>query len=132
MTKTITQSITFKNTSVEKLFSIYMDRKKHSAATGGEAKINSKVGTSFSAWDGYINGKNLQIVKNVLIVQTWRSADFSTSDTDSIFMLAFEKKGKNAVVHMVHGNIPEHQYEGLKKGWNDFYWKPWKKYLAKN
>jgi hypothetical protein len=32
---------------------------------------------------------------------------------------------------MVHANVPDHQAAGVKSGWNDFYWTPWKKYLAK-
>jgi hypothetical protein len=32
---------------------------------------------------------------------------------------------------MVHANIPKRYVKGIKSGWNDFYWKPWKVYLSK-
>jgi hypothetical protein len=30
---------------------------------------------------------------------------------------------------MVQANVPSEHMQGLKKGWDDFYWEPWKKYL---
>jgi activator of HSP90 ATPase len=130
MAKTILQTVVFKKTTPETLYDIYMDAKKHSKATGGTAKISDKAGSSYSAWDDYITGKNLQLVKGKMIVQSWRSSEFKSSDLDSIFILQFEKKGNDALVHMVHANVPDHQYAQVKGGWNDFYWKPWKKYLS--
>ncbi len=129
MTKTILQTVVFKNTSPETLYGIYMDSAKHSKATGGKAKITAKAGSGFTAWDGYITGKTLQLVKGKMIVQSWRNPDFKTGDIDSTLILQFEKKGNDALVHMVHANVPNSEYAGLKSGWNDFYWKPWKKYL---
>ena len=129
MAKTICQTVVFKNTTPEMLYTIYMNAKKHSKATGGAAKISSKVGSSYSAWDGYISGKILHLIKEKMIVQSWRSSDFKANDLDSTLILWFEKKGKDAVINMVHANVPDHQYAGLKGGWDDFYWKPWKKYL---
>ena len=64
-----------------------------------------------------------------MIVQSWRSGDFKPGDLDSTFILQFEKKGKDTLIHMVHANVPDHAYKGIKSGWNDYYWKPWKKYL---
>ena len=130
MAKTILQTVIFKNTTPETLYGIYMDSGKHSKATGGKTKISAKIGSSYSAWDGYITGKTFQLVKGKMIVQSWRSGDFKTGDLDSTFILQFEKKGKDAIVHMVHANVPQHAYAGIKKGWDDFYWKPWKKYLT--
>jgi len=49
MAKTICQTVAFKNTTPETLYSIYMDAKKHSEATGGAAKISTKIGSPYSA-----------------------------------------------------------------------------------
>ncbi len=130
MSKTIRQKVLFKNTSPKALYELYMDSKKHSAATGAPAKISAKEGGDFSAHDGYINGKNLHLAKDQLIVQSWRGADWDKSDQDSVFMIRLEKKGKDTVLHAVHTNVPEKQAEGINKGWHDHYWKPWKKFLA--
>jgi hypothetical protein len=51
-----------------------MDSKKHSIATGAPANISPKERGRYSAHDNYIKGKNLQLVKNKLMVQTWRES----------------------------------------------------------
>jgi activator of HSP90 ATPase len=131
MTKTITQTVVFKNTKPEMLYSLYMDEKKHSAAIGAPVKITQKEGAKYSAHGNYITGKTLQLIKNKLIVQSWRSADFKKTDMDSVFILLFAKQGNDALLQMVHANLPEQQYKAIKDGWNVYYWKPWKVFLMK-
>ncbi|MBK9541269.1 MAG: SRPBCC domain-containing protein [Bacteroidetes bacterium] len=129
-TKTILQTVRFKNQDVSKLYQMYLDSKHHSLLTGGgKAKISAKTGISFSAWDGYIIGKNLELIKNKLIVQTWLAADWENPNTPSVLILLFEQEGKDAIISMTHSGVPIEHAEGIKKGWDDFYWKPWKVYL---
>jgi activator of HSP90 ATPase len=131
MPKTLTQTITFKNQKASSLYAMFLDSKQHTMLTGGvAAKMSSKVGAKFAAHGGYIKGKNLQLVKNRLIVQSWRSRDWTANDLDSTFILAFEQKGKDVVLTMVHANIPDKQAAGIKTGWTHFYWRPWKEYLS--
>ena len=129
MPKTIVQKIVFKNTTAKALYDLYMDAKKHSLVTGAPAKISSKEGSKYSAHGGYITGKNLQLVKDKLIVQSWRAEDWNQEDIDSTFIIFLETKGKDVIVHATHANVPDGQIGSLKSGWNDYYWKPWKKYL---
>ncbi len=130
MAKTINQKVLFKNTPVSILYNTYMDAKKHSESVGVVAKIQKKEGTRFSAHDNYVTGKNLQLINNKLIVQSWRASDWSRSDIDSTFRLSFEQKGNDGIIHMVHANVPDKHFAGVKNGWEDYYWKPWKKYFA--
>lgn len=129
MPKTITQALVFKNASPSQLYKLYMDAKLHTQMTGGLAKISAKVGAAFSAYGGYCFGKNLHLEKDRLIVQTWRSTDFKKTDADSIFSILLEPSGKDTVLYMTHANLPDGEAEGVKKGWSDFYWEPWKQYL---
>src|SRR3972149_12205989 len=73
--KTIKQKVAFKVKSRE-VYEALMNSKKHSAFTGGKAKISGRVGGSFSVYDGYATGKNLKLVKDKTIVQTWRASDW--------------------------------------------------------
>lgn len=125
----LTQKIKFKGINPEKLYEMYVSAKLHSKACGGEASIKPKVGSRFTAWDGYIEGTNLYFEKGKTIVQSWRSSDFEHEDSDSILVLNFYREGKDGVILMSHAGVPDHQYKALKKGWDDFYWKPWKKFL---
>jgi activator of HSP90 ATPase len=130
MPKTLNQKIIFKNQQVSRLYSMYLDSKEHTRLTGNnKAKISAKEGAAFSIYDGYSFGKNLQLVKNKLIVQSWRASDWNKTDIDSTLILSFEQKGKDAVINMVHANVPNNQAASLKEGWNDFYWKPWRECL---
>lgn len=127
---TIIQKEVFKNTTRESLYKLYMNKKLHSLVTDGPVEISDKVGSKFSAFGDYISGKNLMLVKNQLIVQSWRGSDWNKKDPDSLFMLSLEQKGKDAVLNMIHANVPDDKEEDLSKGWKDFYWKPWKQHLA--
>jgi activator of HSP90 ATPase len=130
MAKTIIHEIVFKNAAPKDLYDLYMNAKKHSIATGAPAKITAKEGAAFSTHDGYISGKNLRLVKNKLIVQTWRAVSWDKTDSDSIFSIFLEPKGKNTVLYAIHANIPDKHEAGIDKGWYQHYWEPWKKYLA--
>ncbi len=71
MAKTLTQKIIFKNAKPE-TFDMFLNAKHHAAFTGGgTTKIIAKEGVKFSVYDGYITGKNLQLVRGKLIVQSW-------------------------------------------------------------
>jgi activator of HSP90 ATPase len=129
MPKTIVKKIFYKNTTPKDIYELYMNAKKHSMATGASAKISAKEGTNYSAYDGYIKGKNLQLVQDKLIVQTWRAQGWGKEDIDSTFIMNLLPKGKNVEVHAIHANVPDNELESLKKGWHEHYWEPWKKYL---
>ncbi len=130
MSKTIVQKVVFKNTAPKDIYDLYMNAKKHSIATGAPANISVKKGGTYSAHGGYISGKNLQLVKDKLIVQTWRAQSWDKNEIDSTFIIYLEPKGKDTILHSIHANIPDKYVESINKGWHDHYWKPWKKYLA--
>jgi uncharacterized protein YndB with AHSA1/START domain len=53
----------------DEVYEAYVNPKKHSAFTGGRATCDPRVGGEFTAWDGYILGKNLKLEKGKRIVQ---------------------------------------------------------------
>ena len=127
--RTIIQKIKFK-AGPGILYELYMDSKKHSLATGGKAVMSRKVGGTFSAYGGYIKGKNLLLDPGKMIVQSWRGMEWTKKDRDSTFVLIFEKTKGGGLVTMVHANVPDRFAKHLAKGWKDHYWKPWVRYLA--
>jgi activator of HSP90 ATPase len=127
---TIVQKVLFKNTTRESLYKLYMNAKMHSIITDGPVEISEKVGSSFNAFGGYIKGKNLQLIKNQLIVQSWRGADWDPKDSDSAFLLSLEQKGNDVMLNMIHANVPDGKEKDLDKGWYDHYWNPWKQHVA--
>ena len=131
MAKTITQKIVFKNAKAGSLYDMFLNAKQHRAITGGNpAKISSKEGSSFSVHGGYVVGKNLRLIKGKLIVQSWFGSDWDKNELDSILILRFDQQGKDAILHMTHANVPDKNADGIRKGWTEYYWKPWKELFS--
>ncbi len=128
MSTTIRQTVAF-DAPPHAVFEALLDSKKHAAFTGSKASISRKVGGKVSAWDGYIEGKNLRIEKDKVIVQSWRSTEFRDSDPDSQVMFHFSKKGTGTRLIFVHSKVPDRLAEDFRQGWIDNYWVPLKEYL---
>jgi activator of HSP90 ATPase len=108
------------------LFEMYMDSAKHTAATGQPAKISRRAGGRFTAFGGALWGRNLLIIPNQMIVQAWRSTGWKRGDSDSILVLQFSKAPGGSQVDLVHVNVPVQDHQGVTKGWEKYYWTPWK------
>jgi activator of HSP90 ATPase len=102
----------------------------HSAMTGAEATASDKEGGSFTAWDGYITGRNLTLKPEWCIVQAWRTSQFSESDPDSRLELCIHPSGVGSELLLIHTNIPPDQAAGYETGWVDHYFEPMKKYFS--
>ncbi len=128
MATTIRQTVTF-DVPPHAVFEALLDSRKHAAFTGQKASISRRVGGKMSAGDGYIEGKNLRIEKDKIIVQTWRTTDFREGEPDSQVMFHFSKKGEGTRLMFVHSKVPDRLAEEFRQGWIDFYWVPLKAYL---
>jgi activator of HSP90 ATPase len=121
---------TYHNATPADLYELFMDSAKHSAATGMPAKISRSVGGKWSAFGGRICGKNLALLPNQIIVQTWRSTAWKEADPDSILVAQFEKSASGgATIYLTHVGVPEYDRKGVTQGWIKYYWDPWRKYL---
>jgi len=128
-TKTIRQSATFK-ASAHEVYEMLMDSRKHTDFTGEKAKISRAVGGGFSAYDGYITGSNLELVPDRLIVQSWRGSDWPEGHFSKATFSLAEVGGRTRLTFRQSG-VPEDQYEDIKQGWRDYYWRAMQEKLAK-
>ncbi len=115
----------------DEVYDAFMDAKKHSAFTGSKATCDPKVGGEFTAWDGYISGRNLELVKGKEIVQEWLTTDWPDSFPPSRLELTFKEAKRGTEISMIHSNLPADHVDDLAEGWNEFYWKPLKEYFTK-
>jgi len=130
MLKVVRQSVVLP-ASPEKLYAQYLNRKAHGAIAGGKVAVGARPGARFRAFGGALTGRTLQTVPGRLIVQAWRSTKFHKGDGDSTLVLRFSSAGRNrGRIDLVHVNMPTQDYDGVRKGWPKFYWKPWRKLLA--
>lgn len=127
MSKILTQKVVFK-TSPHDVYEALLDAKKHSAFTGAKAKIDREVGGKFNAWDGYIEGENLELVTDKKIVQKWRASDWAEGKYSTVtFELSAKKDG--CELTFAQTGIPPENYDEIEQGWVDFYWQPMKEWF---
>jgi activator of HSP90 ATPase len=127
---TITQKVIVSATPDE-VYNALMDSKKHSEFTGSKAEGKSIVGSEFTAWDGYIHAKILELEKGKRIVQEWVTTEWPEGFPPSKLELTFKDLGGKTEIIMVHADVPLSQEADLRQGWIDFYWEPLTDYFEK-
>lgn len=126
-TKTIKQSANFK-ASAHEVYEALMDSKKHSQFTGGKASISRNVGGKFTVYDGYAEGKNLELITDKKIVQFWRASDWPEGAESKVtFILTATKTGTKLTFTQV--GVPIECAKDIAQGWQDYYWEPMKEML---
>jgi len=118
--KTPRQTVTFKAPPIV-IFEMLMDSRRHAKFTGAKARISRKIGGRIMAYDGYIDGLNLEIVPNRKIVQSWRGSDWPKGHySKATFALAKVKGGTRLT--LIQSGVPDDQVEPIKEGWKEHYW----------
>ena len=117
--------------SPKEVYEAYVDPKKHSEFTGTKATGKPVVGGKFTAWDGYIFGKYLELDDGKRVVQEWTSTDFPKGSGPSRLELCFNEVPEGTELVMVQSNVPEEQADEAAEGWKEWYWNPLKEYFSK-
>ncbi|UCB47514.1 MAG: SRPBCC domain-containing protein [Spirochaetota bacterium] len=116
--------------SPDTIYTAWLSSEEHSKMTGGSARVSSKAGDTFEAWDGYIQGKNLELEPPKRILQKWRTTEFEDSDDDSLLEALLEPEGDETRITIHHSNLPDHGIQ-YQQGWIDNYFIPMKEYFRK-
>lgn len=120
--KTIHQMANFKAQPAQ-VYKLLMDSKLHAEFSGSAAHINPKVGGKISAYDGYIEGKNIDLIPNKLIVQEWRGTDWPEG-VWSVATFALAKTPSGTKLTFTQTGVPVDHAADIAQGWKDFYWTP--------
>jgi activator of HSP90 ATPase len=123
-TKNIRQYATFK-ASPHDVYETLMDSKKHGKLTGSKASVSRKVGGKFSIYEGEIEGKNLKLVPDKKIVQSWRYSDWPAGHfSKATFALEAVVGGTRLAFTQI--GVPAELRDDVAQGWRDYYWSPMK------
>ena len=114
-TGTIRQKVVIAATP-EKVYEAYMDSRIHSRFTGSKATVSPRVGGRMTAWDGYITGKNLELVKGRRIVQEWSTSEWPEGYPPSILTITLRRSGNGTELTMVHSKVPRSQLKEYLEG----------------
>ncbi|MFY0642849.1 MAG: SRPBCC domain-containing protein [Bacteroidia bacterium] len=118
------------NASPKDVYEAWLSSDKHSKMTGGLAQISSNVGESYTAWDGYIEGRNILLQTNERIVQSWRTSEFHVEEEDSQLEIILEDHNGETELTLIHTNVPEHGEQYIQ-GWEDNYFLPMNEFFSK-
>jgi activator of HSP90 ATPase len=117
------------NTTTKNIYTTWLNSDGHTNMTGGEAIVSDIIGDKFTAWNGYIEGKNIELEPNKRILQSWRTSQFEEQEQDSqVEILLHEVDGQTEIT-LIHSNLPE-SGEHYKKGWENHYFEPMKAYFS--
>jgi uncharacterized protein YndB with AHSA1/START domain len=114
----------------EEVYRAWLSSRGHSAMTGGKAKASARVGARYTAWDGYISGKNLKLKRPRLIVQSWRNTEFAKDAPDHRVEVRLAKAGGGTKLTFIHSGLTPAGVKRYRKGWRDYYFVPMQKYFA--
>ena len=115
--------------SPEEIYEAWLNSEEHTRMTGGQAKVSRNDGETFEAWDGYIQGKNLELAYPRRILQQWRTTEFDETEKDSQLEILLDPVGDGTRVTIRHSALPAHGMQ-YRQGWIDAYFLPMKKYFG--
>jgi activator of HSP90 ATPase len=117
--------------SLRAIYKAWLDAKGHAAMTGGKAaQCLAEPGGTFTAWDGYITGRNLELEPYRRIVQSWRTTKFTAADPDSQIEVVLESVPGGTRVSVHHSKVPDGHTSYRDGGWQRSYFEPMKFYFA--
>jgi activator of HSP90 ATPase len=127
--KTLQQKITIQ-ASPHEVYEALMDTKKFITFTGDHAHINRGVGGVFTAFNGYVKGKNMELVPDEKIVQEWQADEEGwPKDHFSIITIVLTPSNEGTQLDFIQDKLPQPCAEDIAKVWEDDYWAPLKQYL---
>ena len=130
-TGTIKQRVLIPNATPEQVYDSLLSSKIHGEFTGSPASVSARRGAKFTAWDGYISGKNVSLEKGSEIVQEWRTTEFPEEYDSSILKIKLRKKGDGTELTMLQTKVPASQIKQYESGWYESYWDPMVQYFQK-
>ena len=130
-TGTIKQRVLIPNATPKQVYNALLSSKIHGEFTGSPASVSARRGAKFTAWDGYISGKNVSLEKGSEIVQEWRTTEFPEEYDSSILKIKLRKKGDGTELTMLQTKVPASQIKQYESGWYESYWDPMVQYFQK-
>jgi activator of HSP90 ATPase len=118
--------------SPQEIYDAWLSSDGHEKMTGGKpAQMSAEQGGAFTAWNGYIIGRNLKLEPPRRIVQSWRTTKFSAADPDSEIEVLLEPTARGTRITVRHSNVPDGHTSYRDGGWQRSYFEPMKEYFKR-
>ena len=128
VTKRIEQTQTF-TAPPGQVYAAILNSKQHAAFTGEAAKIEPRVGGTFTCYGDYINGVTLELEPDKCIIQAWRSRNWPKGVYSIVTFKLSAKSGGKTELKFTQIGVPARDYAKKNQGWRTHYWEPLKRFL---
>ena len=108
----------------DQVYRAWLSSAEHSAFTGSAAEVQARVGGTFSAWDGYIVGRVLELETSRRIVMDWRTTEFPSGAPDSRVEILLAPEMGGIRLTLVQTEIPRGDGQKYDEGWKENYFEP--------
>jgi activator of HSP90 ATPase len=130
-TVAIRQRITIRNATPRQVYDVLMDSRRHALLTGSAARIGRRVGDRFTAGDGWITGRNVELEPGRRIVQDWRGNEPGwPADHFSSLRIVLRPVPNGTFLVMYQSRVPALHGAMIRDGWWRHYWDPLQKLFA--
>ncbi len=114
----------------ERVYEALTDPKLHAAFTGARASGKPLPGSRFTAWDGYIEGRYLELEPPSRIVQQWSTTEWPEGAPPSRVEFRLLSVPGGTELKLLHSEVPVEQAESYRQGWIEYYWQPLRRYFG--
>lgn len=124
-TSNINQTVIITGATPHDIYEILMDEKKHAKLVNSSASIDRTEGGKFEIYDGYIEGTNIELVRDKKIVQYWRGEEECwPREHFSKLTIELEKEKDSTRITLYQEGVPQECVDDFDNGWYEFYWNP--------
>jgi uncharacterized protein YndB with AHSA1/START domain len=116
------------------VYAYLTDGEMFAAATGKTARLEARAGSSFSIFDGRVEGRQIELVPEERVVQAWRFGDAHPDVWEpgvySIVRFTLTAEGNRTRFVVDHDAIPAEWHEHIATGYPLFYEEPMTRFFA--
>jgi len=127
--RSIKQTALVRGATPSDIYATLMDGKRHGALSGQATKVSPRVGGKWNVGHD-LEGKNLKLVKDKRIVQTWRANNWPKGVYSKATFALAKANGGTRITFSQTG-VPSQFYKEISTGWRSYYWGPLRKTFAK-
>jgi activator of HSP90 ATPase len=124
----IHQEVTI-NAPPDRIYELLTNGAKFGDATGKPGKGGGAPGAFFSLFDGWLQGRQVELVANERIAQAWRFMDWEPGIYSAV-RFELKPEGTGTRIILDQDGVPEAFHEHVKTNWDGFYFAPFKKHFG--
>ena len=121
--------VTIPGAAPEQVYELLTNGAKFGDVTGQPGKGGGAAGAYFSLFDGWLEGRQVELVPAERISQAWRFTDWEPGIYSMVkFTLTGTGKGTTMTVHQE--GVPANVHEHVRTNWQGFYFDPFIKHFS--